>query len=251
MAKMTCNFISYVLKRAVDITVIIPSVSIPESLMAKETKPTHKKTEKYPVVYLLHGYGNNHATWQGYSRIELFAEERNIAVVMLSTENKAYHNVSEEDYYHDFLNQELPEFIESMFPISNKKEDTYIAGLSMGGYGALTHGLMHPEKFAAIGSFSGATNMLNGNGQDVLTIIKEGLAANVTFPALYIACGKEDFLYEANLELIDVLEKNNIPVTTDLIPIFAHEWRFWDLEVERFLDWIDRHDSYANCKRKI
>ena len=67
MAKMTCNFISYTLRRAVDITVIIPSVTIPESLIDKENC-THKH-EPYPVLYLLHGYGNNHATWSGYSNI--------------------------------------------------------------------------------------------------------------------------------------------------------------------------------------
>ena len=152
MAKMNCNFISYTLKRAVDITVVIPSVTIPESLgmgLGNEQKPSHQIKDKYPVLYLLHGYGNNHATWNGYSNIELYAEERQIAVVMTSAENKFYSNVAEEDHYYDFVSQELPEFIQSMFPVSSRVEDTYIAGLSMGGYGALLHGLTHPERYQA------------------------------------------------------------------------------------------------------
>ena len=90
MAKFTCNFISYTLKRTVDITVIIPSVTIPESMgmtLAEGKKPRHQKADKYPVLYLLHGMGNNHAQWTGYTNVELFAEERNMAVVMLSAEN--------------------------------------------------------------------------------------------------------------------------------------------------------------------
>lgn len=254
MAKITCNFISYTLKRAVDITVIIPTTTIPESLMMDPSwQPTHEIKEKYPVVYLLHGYGNNHATWSGYSNIELYAEERNIAVVMLSAENKAYNNVSEEDHYYDFLSEELPQFVTSMFPISTKKEDTYMAGLSMGGYGTLVHGLTHPERFNAIGSFSGAVSMLNGKegAYDVMTIIKQLLETKQTFPQMYIACGKDDFLYDANVQLVEFLKKNNVSVTVDFVEGYAHEWRFWDMEVERFLDWLNRQDIYANKKRKV
>lgn len=254
MARMTCNFISYVLKRAVDITVIIPTTTIPESLVNDpKQKPTHVIEEKYPVLYLLHGYGNNHATWAGYSRIELYAEENNMAVVMLSAENKAYNNVSQEDHYYDFLSDELPEFIAAMFPVSTRKEDTYIAGLSMGGYGTLVHGLTHPERFQAIGSFSGAVSMLNGKegAYDVMNIIKHLLETKQSFPHMYIACGKEDFLYDANVQLIEYLKNNDVPVTVDFVEGYTHEWRFWDMEVERFLDWLDRTDHYAGQKRKV
>ena len=87
MAKFVCNVISYSLMRTVDITVIIPSTTIPESMQIlfpgteNAVPPTHEVKEKYPVLYLLHGLGNNHAQWGGYTNIEMFAEERNIAVV--------------------------------------------------------------------------------------------------------------------------------------------------------------------------
>lgn len=90
MAKLVCNFISYALKRTVDITVVLPSVTIPEAMQlpmpGKENPvpPTHEVKEKYPVLYLLHGMGNNHAQWTGYTNVEMFAEERNMAVVMIS-----------------------------------------------------------------------------------------------------------------------------------------------------------------------
>ena len=102
MARFQCNVISYVLQRTVDITVIVPSVTIPEAL-GGEASPSHVLEERYPVLYLLHGMGNNHATWCGYSNIELYAEERNIAVVMISGENKCYRNVQGGDKFFEFI----------------------------------------------------------------------------------------------------------------------------------------------------
>ena len=92
MAKFVCNVISYTLKRTVDITVIVPTPTIPQSLSRNRdaVKCTHTPKQKYPVLYLLHGMGNNHATWTGYTNVEMYAEERNIAVVNISGENKAY-----------------------------------------------------------------------------------------------------------------------------------------------------------------
>ena len=119
MAKFICNFISYSLKRAVDITVIIPSVTFPEACgdgNVKGAGPKHGKMEKYPVIYLLHGVGNDHATWNSYTSVELFAEERNIAVVMLSAENKMYVNHGGNsfmgDCFYDFIEEELPDFLQ-------------------------------------------------------------------------------------------------------------------------------------------
>ena len=109
MAKLVCNVISYTLQRTVDITVIVPSVTIPESMQMKmpgaeePVKPTHQIKEKYPVLYLLHGFGNNHAQWSGYTSLELYAEERNIAVVMISGEHKFYHDTLDGDAFFDFV----------------------------------------------------------------------------------------------------------------------------------------------------
>ena len=122
MAKIVCNFYSRTLLRAVDITVIIPTSTCPESLGLGD-KPTHVITDKYPVVYLLHGFGNNHAQWTGYTNVEMFAEEQRIAIVNLSAENKSYSKVGGDDFF-TFVSEELPEFVTNMFPISARPEDT-------------------------------------------------------------------------------------------------------------------------------
>jgi len=266
MAKFTCNFISYTLKRTVDITVVVPTVTIPESMgmgLAEGEKPSHNVAAPFPVLYLLHGMGNNHATWTGYTNVEMYAEERNIVVVNISAENKSYVNHPSGDNFYDFIAGELPEFVKSMFPISDKPEDTYIAGLSMGGFGTLVHALNRPEQFAALGAFSAAVSLnpasLTGGEDrpieprfDPATLAKEVAASGKKFPALYIACGEKDFLIDANKAFVKDLEDMGQQVTWVTMPQYGHEWRFWDIQVEEFLDWIPRTDAYAKTgKRQI
>lgn len=261
MAKFTCNFISYTLKRAVDITVVIPSPTIPESMGMYGVNASHKPEAKYPVLYLLHGMGNNHATWTGYSNVELYAEERNIAVVMLSAENKAYVNHPSGDLFYDFIAKELPEFVCHMFPVSDQPQKTYIAGLSMGGFGTFVHALNCPERFAAFGAFSGAASLnpssfVGGEEKpidpmfDPLALAKKIVESNGTFPKAYIACGEEDFLYQQNIQFKDQLLEMGVDVTWVSLPNYGHEWRFWDLQIEAFLDWIPRNDEYSKKGRR-
>ncbi|MDR1971923.1 MAG: esterase family protein [Treponema sp.] len=271
MARFSCNFISYTLQRTVDITVIIPSVTIPESIMAlgmhgnKPDNPvscSHTKNDKYPVLYLLHGYGNNHATWNDYTRIGLFAEEQNIAVVMLSAENKFYLNHRDDDKYYDFIQNELPDFVKGMFPVSARAEDTFIAGLSMGGFGALAHAFSNPEKYAAIGAFSAVSSLdltglpdsfkEQGKAYDPLANAKKRKEEGRKLPKIYIACGQDDHIHEASVKFKDELIALGGDVTWDSVPAYSHEWRFWDLQVEKFLNWIPRTDSFAKAgKRQV
>ena len=178
---------------------------------------------------------------------------------MISGENKAYINHEGGDQFYDFVAEELPQFVKAMFPISDRVEDTYIAGLSMGGYGTLVHAFSHPERFAAYGSFSGAPSIGN-NGQEgpsdirfrPLDMAKEVYARGDKLPKGYIACGEEDFLYQNNVDFKNELEKLGADFTWVSVPNFTHEWRFWNLQVEAFLDWIPRTDIYAaRGKRKI
>ena len=122
MAKITLNFLSHKLRRAVDVTIVLPSMNFQEMM---GENPSHKLKAKFPVIYLLHGYGNNHAIWNAYTGVEMFAEERNIAVVMISGENKSYINVETgrenfdiQERYYEFLSEEIPEFVTEYFPIS-------------------------------------------------------------------------------------------------------------------------------------
>lgn len=145
-----------------------------------------------------------------------------------------------------------------MFPISRRPEDTYIAGLSMGGFGALIHGLSHPEKYAAIGSFSGAVALHPGIVGDLAkgielepeALVKKLIEEKKQVPPLYIACGEKDALYQVNCDFRESLESMGLEVTWVPHPDYDHEWRFWDMQAEAYLDWIPRTDSYAKQGRR-
>lgn len=265
MAKLVCNFYSYVLNRAVDITIVLPSVTCPESLGLAGYPPSHELVAKFPVVYLLHGFGNNHAQWTGYTNVEMYAEERRIAIVNISAENKAYARVGGDDFMR-FLDEELPSFLKNYFPVSDDPKETYIAGLSMGGYGAYIHGLTHPERFAAIGAFSAglginpetfASDPLGSraftppdeyNPESLALKCKEEGKA---FPKIYASCGTLDQLYAVDKAFAAKLKELGADVTWAETEGRGHEWRFWDEQIEAFLDWIERTDHYGLLGKRI
>ncbi len=263
MARFTCNFISTTFTRAVDITVILPTMTMGGSMPVDGKKPSHAVKEKYPVLYLLHGGGNNHMTWAGYTNIELFAEERNIAVVMLSGDNRFYANFGSGSNYFDFIADELPDFVGSIFPVSTKPEDSYIAGLSMGGFGTFIHGFSNPERYAAMGAFSAATEIMKSELASMLcppidekyepiVLARKLAAGGKKFPKIYMSCGEKDFLYDANVNFRDELKTLGADVTWTQNPSYGHEWRFWNEQVEAFLDWLPRTDYYGlQGKRSI
>ncbi|WP_099203769.1 alpha/beta hydrolase [Scatolibacter rhodanostii] len=254
MAQIHCNFFSYSLCHGVDIAVTLPSFTS----CNMDEEHTHQLPEKFPVVYLLHGHGNDYMVWHRYTNVDRYAEEKRIAIVTFSVGNKAYMNAGSGDNYYDFLEHELPNFVESYFPVSSKPEERYIAGLSMGGYGALLHGLENPERYSAIGAFSPAVFA----GKDLLTLQKEkpdmppfvdiiettknALASGKKLPDLFLCIGDKDFLYEKVTAYNQFLQENwqGARYRYDDLPNYEHEFSIWDLEVSAFLEWIDRKDVY-------
>ena len=267
MAKFVCNFISYTLGRTVDITVVLPTPTIPQSLGMGE-EPTFTVKDKYPVLYLLHGTGNNHATWIGYTKAELYAEEHEIALVCMSAENRDYVDNGDGDFM-NFLEEELPDFVCGLFPISERREDTYIAGLSMGGFGTLVHALRHPEHYGAFGAFSAGIGDVvcpkdiehdfdpmqyktirpfpRGYRKDInpYYLAKDLYDSGKPFPKAYLCCGEKDGYLNANKEFADLLASYGADVTWHSMAEYGHEWRFWESELERFLKWLPRSDPYG------
>ena len=182
----------------------------------------------------------------------------------MSSLNKAYSNLPDGDRYHDFLTEELPCFITSHFPLSTRREDTYIAGLSMGGYGTLAHAFRHPERFCAYGAMSAAPSIrerrMNQDSpwgdlyagaiepiEEAAARIREGVA----LPKGYICCGKQDFLYERNVRFVRELKALGAEFTWHPVEGYEHEWAYWDLEIANFLKWIPRTDYYADKPHKV
>lgn len=266
MADLTCNFFSYTLKRSVTIYIILPSITSGDT---KRKGNSHKALYQFPVLYLLHGYSNDYSSWIKYTSIQRYAEEQRIAVVTFSAENNWYINLNDvveksrighmqfADYY-KFLNIELPDFITNTFPISKRKEDTYIAGLSMGGYGAMVHAFGNPDKYKAVGSFSPRPTLWDGwNSKDekipeylkeydpleLLTHLKKS-----EIPNLYYSYGEKDSMFEIQNWFREKIDELGICYTLDVQKEYRHEWALWDLEILKFLNWLPRTDEYFNNK---
>lgn len=254
MAQIRCNFYSYSLGYPVDIEVTVPSFTSCNLHLPH----THALPGKFPVLYLLHGYGNDYQAWLRYTSAERYAEEYRIAVVTFSCHNKAYQNAPYGENFYDFLNQELPEFGENYFPISAKPEERYIAGLSMGGYGALLHGLSNPGGYSAIGAFSPGLPAENGAPDqnriaraDIYEVTRKALASGDKLPDLFMCIGDGDFLYERVSQYRNTfLQDWKISrCRYDDIPGYEHEFAFWDKELVEFLEWIRRDDVYSRMGR--
>lgn len=266
MAVIQVNFISKSFYRTVPVTVILPidKIYFP-GMPVREDKP-------FKTLYLLHGVQGNHMDWMSNTCIQRYAEEKNLAVVMPAGENAFYLDQPWDGNYHGtYIGEELVEMTRKMFPLSHKREDTFIGGLSMGGYGAIRNGLKYSDTFGAIVSLSAALVVEDlphrtndtpiflmsrdyathcfGDLDTVLesdrnpkylidTMLKEGKK----IPDIYMACGTEDVLRKENEDFVHYLQERNIPVTYEKGP-GNHEWSFWERYIQRAINWLPTEDK--------
>ena len=126
-----------------------------------------KRRPKYRTLYLLHGHSDDHTAWMRWSSIEKYAEGLNLAVVMPAVHLSFYNDMAFGPAYWQFISEEVPALVRDMFSLSSKRGDNFVAGLSMGGYGAFKMALTHPERYAAAASLSGAVDI-----NDVVSVKK-------------------------------------------------------------------------------
>lgn len=270
MALLEVNFISSALMRTVSANVILPVDKIlPPGQPPREEKP-------FQTLYLLHGIFENYTDWVTGTRIQRFAEEKNLAVVMPSGDNGFYVDHPNGDRYGEFIGKELVEITRRMFPLSRKREDTFIAGLSMGGYGALRNGLKYAETFGYAAGLSsgfildsvlsstydspkepssvhgrqfyesvfGDLTKLKGSDCDVEALVKHRIDSQKPLPKIYLACGTEDFLLENNRVFHHFLQQEGVEHIYEEGP-GSHEWDFWDRYIKRVIDWLPLENSLA------
>ena len=158
MALIQVNYLSMALFRTVPVNVILPVDKFNfDGTPAPDARP-------YKTLYLLHGLLGNYTDWVTGTRIQRWAEERNLAVVMPSGDNAFYiDRPAAKNCYGEFVGRELVEMTRRMFPLSDRREDTFIAGLSMGGYGAIRNGLKYSDTFGCVAGLSSALHMFDEN----------------------------------------------------------------------------------------
>jgi putative tributyrin esterase len=252
MALVNCDFFSDVLGLSTSMTVILPQSTSGQIGMSGEVM-----TGETPVLYLLHGLSDDQTIWTRRTSIERYVAPLGLAVVMPRVDRSFYLDEAHGNKYWTFLSQELPEVVRGFFRVSRRREDTFVAGLSMGGYGALKWALTEPHRFAAAASLSGAVDLAGlhamgdwrpdlmdsvfGNEpvadtpKDLYHLLSE-LDPN-TAPALSICCGTEDFLIESNRTFADALRAKGLPIAADFGP-GDHEWGYWDARIQDVLSWL-------------
>lgn len=224
--------------------------------------PEHRKNncEKVKTLYLLHGYHGDRTDWLLKTNLLRKVEEYPIAVVLPDGLNSFYVNLPSTHYFSDYLCQELPQYLESILPLSDQREDKYIAGLSMGGYGAFRQALNHPEVFGAAASFSGVMDIramyqmhmtttpvshifgpedkLGESGNDLFAAARRLSEEKVDVPKLMQLCGTEDPLLEPNRKFAQALKELNIPVMYEESP-GAHDWDYWEQCLDKLLNFLE------------
>ena len=258
MALIQVNYLSRALFRTVPLHVVLPVDKISFADLRYQMKPG----AKFKTLYLLHGLLGNYTDWVSGTRIQRWAEEKNLAVVMPSGDNSYYINsMLPNNRYEEFIAQELPEITRNMFLLSDRREDTFIAGLSMGGYGAVRIGMKYADRFShIIGLSSGLRSLapeyvpMAGENRvfgDIDEARKTDLnhlvayadlqrrvrAGECAMPAFYLACGTRDSLLPYNRAFRDLLLKDGVPVAYDEEDR-GHDWDFWDSQIKKALDWL-------------
>lgn len=232
MALINFNFLSYSSGRQRNVTIILPTSGM--DTVHQGTK-FEKPGMKYQTLWLLHGGGGDNTDFVNFSNIVRYANEHKIAVVM--PEGEAFH-----DGDYEYITEELPTELRILFPLSGRREDNFIGGLSHGGDGAMRACFEHPDRYAGGLIMSAAGTDHHGEpGKvplrfDVYGCAQRNLDAGVTMPKLIFATGSGDRGFPFYVPVIDRLEEMGIPVTRHYVENDGHSWDFWDGMLRLALD---------------
>ncbi len=269
-----------------NVTMILPSWTLFDAPKGKAE--SYMPGTKFQVLYLFHGGTGDDSDYINFSNIIRYADEHKIAVVMPDADNSSYINQSDDVLpwparYWDYVFEELPSVCASMFPISTKREDTFVGGLSMGSMAATKWAIYGADKCAAALIMSGGgmdtTNIMSvvaksaGDSgmtdfdvdeqkmkqqgirfadpeDDMFITAKKNVEEGKELPKLFMTCGGDDFIRVFAHASRDLLTEYGYDVMYDEVPGYAHEWDFWDLSLRKALDeWLPiNHDVILSSK---
>ncbi len=262
MAIFKTDFYSKCLTKQMNVNVIIPNDLLPDMIQGNEHYNRNMKT-----LYLLHGYSGSSNDWITGTNVQEMASKYNLAVVMPSGDNSFYLDAKGRGReYCQYVGKELVEYMNKTFGFSDKKEDTFIGGLSMGGFGAIHTGLYFPNTFSKLVGLSSALiihnikNIKEDYTDDIADydyyesvfgdldklvesdnnpehLIHKLKREGKEIPPIYMACGTEDFLIEENRLFYNFLKEEEVEVEYVETP-GIHDWAFWNKFLEPSIQWL-------------
>ena len=256
MALLQINFKSETIQMEQTLNVILPQVGLYEG-----EKQRQIKERGFQVLYLLHGLSDDHSVWLRHTSIERYALEYGIAVVMPNASRSFYVDMRYGPDYYTYISYEIPYIVQTILPISSAREDNFIAGLSMGGYGAFMIALRNPDQYEAAASLSGTLDLTPGfslqeegykkmareifgtkleyikSDYNLIRLVKKQSMSGERLPRLYQCCGTGDFVYSVNRRFRAAALKYGLDLTYEEKP-GAYEWSYWDSNLRQILTWM-------------
>jgi putative tributyrin esterase len=282
MAVITLHFYPPKLAIATTVRILIPVQRGPEAEAlldgiadpsAEAFKAYFTQLGKLPVLWLLHGGSDNYADWHHYTILQQLSDQYGYAVVMPDAQNSSYSNMAHGPAWFDYFTEELPEYIYSRFPFSRKREDNFIAGMSMGGQGTLKIALHQPERFSVAVPIASGVDVVNqyaalkpgekgrysmfaitygceddpskalGGPEDNFAALRRAVEAGKTLPHMMQAQGTEDFTYDGNRRFNDYAKSIGVDIQWIEAP-GKHDWYSWNLYIPKVFEFI------AQCREK-
>lgn len=259
MALMSISYYSKTLGMNCTMNVIAPQIN--NGLLSLNKNAA---TPPFPVLYLLHGRSHDHNDWLRYTSLERYCAKYGLIVVMPDAHLSFYANQKHGYPYFTFFADELPRIVKEFFHVSDKREDTFVAGCSMGGYGAFKLAMTYPERYAAAASMSGSIDVVYSlvdnpfksdfnpkilknsfgsadeiinNDSDIFYLAEKLSKSDCQKPRFFQCVGDKDLLLEPNRRfyntfkdklVINYYEENG-----------GHTWDFWDKNLKNLISWLD------------
>lgn len=261
MALIDMSFLSMSLMREVSLKVILPT----DNAAINQAQPPFK------TVYFLNGYSASSEQMLTYLGLRVESELKGLAIVIPNGENAFYTDVPERNgRYSTFVSQELVEFTRKVFPLSDKPEDTYLAGISMGGFGALYNGLKHPEVFSKVAALSPAIDLYHipavvglppilmdqyfGSQEKYENSdadLKNAYLQDRPRPELFVGCGRQDLaVWDQVKDFKDRLDQAGIPHTWMELD-GNHDTYTWQCMLDRVFSFLAGIEPGTRDKMKL
>ncbi len=255
MAVIKMNFLSQALGMQTNVTICLPSYSFKDRMDGREE--VYVPGMKYQVLWLLHGGTGDDSDYLHFSNITRYADDNKLAVVMPADFNAGYTDDPNGAKYYAFVTEELPKMCRAIFPFSDKREDNFVAGLSMGASGTMRCALDHPELYGAALCMSGGMRGPKANngiphspapkfGQplegkyDTWVYAETQIKSGLDMPKFFLSCGTADqSAYPDYLTTVERLKELGYDVYNEEVPGYKHEWDFWDLTLRKAInEWL-------------
>ena len=275
MAVITLRFNPRRLGLATQVRILLPTGIYPQDT---DFEALYASRKPLPVLWLLHGGSDNYADWHDCTTVQLLADEYGYAVVMPDAQMSSYANMAHGPAWRDYFRTELPEYIYTHFPVSRKREDNFIAGMSMGGAGALKFALLDPQRYSVCVPISSGVEVVPnyaagtgratsnpffqniygheddpsgvlGTEEDIYWLLKKNVEEGTELPAFKFCVGLEDFTREGNLHFHRYAESLGVH-----IPWYEehgiHDWKSWNIYIPKVFEFIRECRERSGCEKR-